>query len=125
MDLTYKFGRFWVLFLPVALLGIFFKHLHQLNAMLTSIEGVGFRKTLLTLFIAFFAVWSLLYLGSVFFARTMRWVWNGETPNSAEKIRFSAEQKLEKHLKNNNVDRRSVKEREALFKLDLRGESAA
>ena len=56
MDINYTFGRLWALLLPIALLVVFFKYLHQLNSILTSIEGVGFRKTLLTLFVAFFAL---------------------------------------------------------------------
>ena len=71
MDINYTFGRFWALLLPIALLVVFFKYLHQLNSILTSIEGVGFRKTLLTLFVAFFAIWSLVYFSSVLFVRAI------------------------------------------------------
>lgn len=124
MDITYKFGRFWALLLPVALLAVFFKYLHQLNSMLTSIEGVGFRKTLLMLFIAFLAIWSLVYLSSVFFVRAINWVWRGTTLTSKEKPNVSIKKELEQPLKNNIKDR-SIKEREELFRLDIQGESAA
>ena len=124
MDITYKFGRFWALFLPVALLAVFFKYLHQLNSMLNSIEGVGLRKTLLMLLIAFFAIWSLCYLSSVFFVRAISWVLNGTNPALTKQSSFNTKQKLEEPL-NNNMDYHSVKERETLFKLDLKDESAA
>ena len=124
MDITYKFGRLWALLLPVALLAVFFKYLHQLNSMLTSIEGVGFRKTLLMLFIAFLAIWSLVYLSSVYFVRAINWVWRGTTLTSKEKPNVSIKKELEQPLKNNIKDR-SIKEREELFRLDIQGESAA
>ena len=124
MDMTYKFGRFWALFLPVVLLAVFFKYLHQLNAILTSIEGVGFRKTLLTLFIAFFAIWSLVYLGSVFFVRAISWIWRGGASTPIEKPSVGIKKELEKPSKN-NIEDHSTKEGEELFSLDLRGESAA
>ena len=124
MDITYKFGRFWALFLPVALLAVFFKYLHQLNSMLTSIEGMGFRKTLLTLLIAFFAIWSLVYLGSVFFVRAISWVWRGTALTSIEKPSVSIKKELEQPSKN-NIKGHGIQEREELFRLDLKGESAA
>ena len=124
MDITYTFGRLWAFVLPVALLAVFFKYLHQLNSMLTSIEGVGFRKTLLMLFIAFLAIWSLVYLSSVYFVRAINWVWRGTTLTSKEKPNVSIKKELEQPLKNNIKDR-SIKEREELFRLDIQGESAA
>ena len=124
MDITSQFGRFWALLLPVALLAVFFKYLHQLNSMLTSIVGVGFRKTLLALFIAFFAIWSLVYLSSVFIVSAVSWVWRGKTLTPKEKPNASIKKELEQPLKNNIKDR-SIKEREELFRLDIQGESAA
>ena len=124
MDITYKFGRFWALLLPVVLLALFFKYLHQLNSILTSIEGVGFRKTLLILFIAFFAIWALVYLSSVFFVRAISWVRTGTASTSKGKPNVSVENGLGQPLKN-NIDSQSIKEREELFGLDLQGESAA
>lgn len=124
MDITYKFGRLWALLLPVALLAVFFKYLHQLNSMLTSIEGVGFRKTLLALFIAFFAIWSFVYLSSVFFVRAISWVWGGTALTSIEKPSVGIKKELEQPLKN-NIEGHGIKEREELFRLGLQGGSAA
>ena len=124
MDITYKFGRFWALLLPVVLLALFFKYLHQLNSILTSIEGVGFRKTLLILFIAFFAIWALVYLSSIFFVRAISWVWIGTASTSKGKPSVSVENGLGQPLKS-NTDGQSIKAREELFSLDLQGEAAA
>ena len=124
MDINYTFGRFWALLLPVALLVVFFKYLHQLNSILTSIEGVGFRKTLLTLFVAFFAIWSLVYFSSVFFVRAISWALHGINPIPTQRPNLTAQQDLEKPL-NNSMDYHSVKERESLFKLALKDEPAA
>ena len=124
MDINYTFGRFWALLLPIALLVVFFKYLHQLNSILTSIEGVGFRKTLLTLFVAFFAIWSLVYFSSVLFVRAISWVLNGKKLIPTQRLNLTAQQDLEKPL-NNSMDYHSVKEGESLFKLGLKDESAA
>ena len=124
MDINYTFGRFWALLLPIALLVVFFKYLHQLNSILTSIEGVGFRKTLLTLFVAFFAIWSLIYFSSVLFVRAISWVLNGINPIPTQRPNLTAQQDLEKPL-NNSMDYHSEKEGESLFKLALKDESAA
>ena len=125
MDINYTFGRLWALLLPIALLVVFFKYLHQLNSILTSIEGVGFRKTLLTLFVAFFAIWSLVYFSSVLFVRAISWVLNGINPiPTQQRPNLTAQQDLEKPL-SNSMDYHSVKEGESLFKLGLKDESAA
>ena len=124
MDINYTFGRFWALLLPIALLVVFFKYLHQLNSILTSIEGVGFRKTLLTLFVAFFAIWSLVYFSSVFFVQAISWAPHGTNPIPTQRPNLTAQQDLEKPL-NNSMDYHSVKEGESLFKLGLKDESAA
>ena len=124
MDTNYTFGRLWALLLPVALLVVFFKYLHQLNSILTSIEGVGFRKTLLTLFVAFFAIWSLVYFSSVFFVRAISWVLHGINPIPTQRPNLTAQQDLEKPL-NNSMDYHSAKKGESLFKLGLKDESAA
>ena len=124
MDINYTFGRFWALLLPIALLVVFFKYLHQLNSILTSIEGVGFRKTLLTLFVAFFAIWSLVYFSSVLFVRAISWVLNGINPIPTQRPNLTAQQDLEKPL-NNSMDYHSEKEGESLFKLALKDEPAA
>ena len=124
MDINYTFGRFWALLLPVALLVVFFKYLNQLNSILTSIEGVGFRKTLLILFVAFFAIWSLVYFSSVLLVRAISWALHGIKPIPTQQPNLTAQQDLEKPL-NNSMDYHSVKERESLFKLGLKDESAA
>ena len=124
MDINYTFGRLWALLLPIALLVVFFKYLHQLNSILTSIEGVGFRKTLLTLFVAFFAIWSLVYFSSVLFVRAISWVLNGINPNPTQRPNLTGQQDLEKPL-SNSMDYHSIKEGESLFKLGLKDESAA
>ena len=124
MDINYTFGRLWALLLPIALLVVFFKYLHQLNSILTSIEGVGFRKTLLTLFVAFFAIWSLVYFSSVFFVQAISWALHGINPIPTQRPNLTAQQDLEKPL-NNSMDYHSVKEGESLFKLGLKDESAA
>ena len=124
MDTNYTFGRLWALLLPIALLVVFFKYLHQLNSILTSIEGVGFRKTLLTLFVAFFAIWSLVYFSSVFFVRAISWVLHGINPIPTQRPNLTAQQDLEKPL-NNSMDYHSAKKGESLFKLGLKDESAA
>ena len=124
MDTNYTFGRLWALLLPVALLVVFFKYLHQLNSILTSIEGVGFRKILLTLFVAFFAIWSLVYFSSVLFVRAISWVLNGINPIPTQRPNLTAQQDLEKPL-SNSMDYHSVKGGESLFKLGLKDESAA
>ena len=124
MDINYTFGRFWALLLPIALLVVIFKYLHQLNSILTSIEGVGFRKILLTLFVAFFAIWSLVYFSSVFFVQAISWALHGINPIPTQRPNLTAQQDLEKPL-NNSMDYHSVKEGESLFKLGLKDESAA
>ena len=124
MDINYTFGRFWALLLPIALLVVFFKYLHQLNSILTSIEGVGFRKTLLTLFVAFFAIWSLVYFSSVLFVRAISWALHGINPIPTQRPNLTAQQDLEKPL-NNSMDYHSEKEGESLFKLALKDEPAA
>ena len=124
MNINHTFGRFWALLLPIALLVVFFKYLHQLNSILTSIEGVGFRKTLLTLFVAFFAIWSLVYFSSVFFVQAISWALHGINPIPTQRPNLTAQQDLEKPL-NNSMDYHSVKEGESLFKLGLKDESAA
>ena len=124
MDINYTFGRLWALLLPIALLVVFFKYLHQLNSILTSIEGVGFRKTLLILFVAFFAIWSLVYFSSVFFVRAISWVLHGINPIPTQRPNLTAQQDLEESL-NNSMDYHSVKKGKSLFKLGLKDESAA
>ena len=122
MEITRKFGRIGAILLPVALLAVFFKYLHPLNAILHGIEGWGARKIALTLFISFFSIWSLLYVSSVFFVRIADWVWNGTNSNLSKNTSYNPSQ--EKSSKN-NTNYQNTKEQEALFKLELRDENAA
>ena len=124
MDITRKFGRVGAILLPVALLAVFFKYLHPLNAILHGIEGWGARKIALTLFISFFAIWSLLHMTSLLFARIAGWVWNGTSSNLRENIRHRENENREESLRN-RMDFQNAEEREELFKVDLRDENAA
>ena len=122
MEIFFKFGRFWTALCPIALLVLTFKYAYQLNSILSQVEGMNFKKTLIILFIAFFALWSLLHLSSVLFVRVMRWIWDGKKPTPKEKPNSSTQKEFEEPYKN-NIDHHSVKEQENLFKLDLQGES--
>ena len=122
MGITRRFGRVGAVLLPIALLAVFFKYLHPLNAILHGIEGWGARKIAFTLFISFFSIWSLLHVSSLLFARIAGWVWNGTNSNLSKNTSYNQNQ--EKSSKN-NTNYQSTKEREALFKLELRDENAA
>ena len=124
MDITRRFGRIGAVLLPVALLAVFFKYLHPLNAILHGIEGWGARKIAFTLFISFFSIWSLLHVSSILFARIASWVWNGTSSNLRENISYSENGNREESLRN-RMDLQNAEEREELFKVDLRDENAA
>ncbi len=124
MDITRKFGRVGAVLLPVALLAVFFKYLHPLNAILHGIEGWGARKIAFTLFISFFAIWSLLHMTSLLFARIASWVWNGTYSKLRENISYSDNENRKESLRN-RMDFQNAEEREELFKVDLRDENAA
>ena len=85
MSITKRFSRIGVVLLPIALLAVFFKYLHPLISLLHGIENadllmvVGVRKTILILFISFFAIWALLHVSSVLIARIVSWVWAEES----------------------------------------------
>ena len=124
MEITRKFGRIGAVLLPVALLAVFFKYLHPLNAILHGIEGWGARKIAFTLFTSFFSIWSLLHVSSILFARIAGWIWNGTSLNLRENISYSENKNLKEPLRN-RVDFQNVKEREELFKVALQDENAA
>jgi len=125
-----RIGRIGTVLLPIALLAVFFKYLHPLISILHGIESadllmeVGVRKTIFILFISFFAIWALLHVSSVLFARIASWVWNGTSSNLRENISYSENENREEPLRN-RMDFQNVKEREELFKVDLRDENAA
>ena len=122
MGIFYKFGRFWTVLCPLALLVLTFEYSHQIYSILRQIEGMSFKKTLVILFVAFFALWSLLHLSSVLFVRVINWVWNGKKPAPIEKPSLNTQKELEEPFKN-KIGHHTAKEQENLFKLDLQGES--
>ena len=123
MDMTRRFGRIGTVLLPIALLSVFFKYLHPVNAILHGIEGWGARKIALPLFISFLAIWALLYVGSVFFVRIVDWVWNGTNFNLNKNMRYN---NLNREIPTkNSTNYQNNKDREELLKLDLRDENAA
>ena len=121
MGILLKLGRLWAILCPLALLVLIFKYAHQLNLILNSIEGMSFKKTLVALFIAFIALWSLLHLSSVLFVRAIVWVWNGQNSTSTKELEIRTQEGLETPFKD-NIEHHSTKEQENLFKLDLQSE---
>jgi len=121
MSILLKLGRLWAILCPLALLVLIFKYAHQLNSILNSIEGMNFKKTLVALFIAFIALWSLLHLSSVLFVRAIVWVWNGQSSTSTKELEIRTQEDLETPFKD-NIEHHSTKEQENLFKLDLQSE---
>jgi len=124
MNIVYKVSRLWSVILPTVLLATTFQYAHQLNAIINSIGDIGFKKTATLIFISFLAIWSLLYLGSVFFIRILKWIWCGRTITEIEKPIIQNNQKLEQRTKN-NIEYHDVKEQENLFRLDLQEEPIA
>ena len=124
MGIICKVSRLWAVILPSVLLAATFQYAHQLNVLINSIGDMGFKKTISIIFIFFIAIWSLLYLGSVFFFRTLKWVWCGRTITEIEKPRIQNNQELEQRTKN-SIEYHDVKEQENLFRLDLQDEPIA
>jgi hypothetical protein len=124
MDMTRRFGRVGAVLLPIALLTVFFKYLHPVNAILHGIEGWGARKIALTLFISFGAIWALIYVSSILFVRITEWVWNGTDSNLNKNMRYknNLNQETSSPI---NKNFQSQNEREELFKLELQDEKAA
>ena len=121
MAIVYKISRLWKVILPTVLLAATFQYVHQLNAIINSIGDMGFKKTATIMFISFLAIWSLLYLGAIFFVRILIWVWRGTTTTKIEKPNIPRSRELEQHTKN-NIEYHDVKEQENLFRLDLQDE---
>ena len=124
MAIIYKVSRLWTVILPTVLLAATFQYAHQLNAIINSIGDMGFKKTATIMFISFLAIWSLLYLGTVFFFRALKWIWCGRTITEIEKPRIQNDQELEQRTKN-SIEYHNVKEQENLFRLDLQDEPIA
>ena len=124
MNIIYKVHRFWAVVLPTLLLAATFQYAHQLNVIINSIGDMGFKKTISIIFISFIAIWSLLYLGSVFFFRSLKWIWCGRTITEIEKSSFKNDQKLEQRTKN-SIEYHDAKEQASLFQLDLQDEPIA
>ena len=74
--------------------------------------------------ISFIAIWSLLYLGSVFFFRVLKWIWYGRTITETEKSSIQKDQELEERTKK-SVEYHDEKEQARLFQLDLQEEPIA
>ena len=63
-------------------------------------------------------------MSSVLFALIAGWVLNGTSSNLRENISYSENENREEPLRN-RMDFQNAKEREELFKVDLRDENAA
>ena len=124
MGIIWKVSRLWAIILPTVLLAATFQYAHQLNVIINSIGDMGFKKTISIIFICFIAIWSLLYLGSVFFFRVLKWIWCGRTITEIEKPRIQNDQGLEQRTKN-SIEYHDLKEQESLFRLDLQDEPIA
>ena len=121
MGLICKIHRLWAVILPTLLLAVAFQYSHQLNMMISSIEDLSFKKTITILLISFLAIWSLLYVSSIFFIRLLKWVWFGTQTTEVEKSNIPNNKLLESHIKN-RIEYHDPKEQESLFRLDLQDE---
>ncbi len=124
MNIICRLNRLWTVILPTMLLAATFQYAHQLNVIINSIGDMGFKKTISIMFISFIAIWSLLYLGSVFFVRVLKWIWCGRTITEIQKLRIQNDQGLEQQTKN-SIEYHDLKEQESLFRLDLQDEPIA
>ena len=124
MAIIYKVNRLWTVILPTVLLAATFQYAHQLNALINSIGDMGFKKTATIMFISFLAIWSLLYLGFVFFVRMLKWIWHGTATTGIAKPNIPRNKELEQYTKN-SIEYHDVKEQENLFRLDLQDEPIA
>ena len=124
MGIIRKVSRLWAVILPTVLLAATFQYAHQLNMVINSIGDMGFKKTISIMFISFIAIWSLLYLGSVFFFRVLKWIWCGRTITETEKSNIQKDQELEERTKN-SIEYHDEKEQARLFQLDLQDEPIA
>ena len=121
MAIINKLGRFWTVLLPALLLVAIFQYAHRINSIINSIGDMGFKKTLVIVFISYLAIWSLLYLGGVVFIRLINWIWYGIAPTPfAEKIALD-EATQEQSIKN-TIEFHNEIEQANLFRLDLQEE---
>ena len=121
MNIICRVNRLWIVALPTMLLAATFQYAHQLNVIINSIGDMGFKKTISIIFISFIAIWSLLYLGSIFFVRVLKWIWCGRTITETEKSSIQNDQELEERTKK-SVEYHDEKEQARLFQLDLQDE---
>ena len=97
-----RIGRIGTVLLPIALLAVFFKYLHPLISILHGIERadllmvMGVRKTIFILFISFFAIWALLHVSSVLFARIASWAWNGTNSSFSDNSNLEVEKERQR-----------------------------
>ena len=124
LNIICRVNRLWIVALPTMLLAATFQYAHQLNVIINSIGDMGFKKTISIIFISFIAIWSLLYLGSVFFVRVLKWIWCGRTITETEKSSIQNDQELEQRTKN-RIEYHDEKEQARLFQLDLQDEPIA
>ena len=124
MNIICRVNRLWTVALPTMLLAATFQYAHQLNVIINSIGDMGFKKTISIIFISFIAIWSLLYLGSIFFVRVLKWIWCGRTITETEKSSIQNDQELEERTKN-SIEYHDEKEQASLFRLDLKDEPTA
>ena len=124
MNIICRVNRLWTVALPTMLLAATFQYAHQLNVIINSIGDMGFKKTISIIFISFIAIWSLLYLGSVFFVRVLKWIWCGRTITETEKSSIQKDQDREE-LTQNSIEYHDEKEQARLFQLDLQDEPIA
>ena len=121
MDIINKLGRFWTVLLPALLLVAIFQYAHQINSIINSIGGMGFKKTLVIVFMSFLAIWALLHLGGVLFIRLINWIWCGTAP-----IPFTDQKTLDEIIQDQpikgNIEFHNEIEQENLFRLDLQEE---
>ena len=121
MDIINKLGRFWTVLLPAVLLVAIFQYAHHINLIINSIGGMGFKKTLVIVFMSFLAIWSLLHLGGVVFIRLINWIWYGTAPTPfAEKI--ALDETIQGQPIKDNIEFHNEIEQENLFRLDLQEE---
>jgi len=121
MGLICKIHRLWTVILPTLIIAVAFQYAHQLNIMISSIGSLSFKKTIAIILILFLAIWSLIYISSIFFIRLLKWVWFGTTIPEIEKPNMPNNKLLESHTKN-RIEYHDPKEQESLFRLDLQDE---